>query len=63
MRELQLHASQEGLPAIFHEIESLASQRRFSDCQHKSEPGWVITKAVASGEFDAGASKLSETTL
>lgn len=52
MRELQLTACEDGVSATFHEIESLASQCRFSDCQHGSEPGCAITKALASGELD-----------
>lgn len=52
MRELQLLACEEGLAATFHEIEALASQCRFSDCQHSEEPSCAVRHAINSGELD-----------
>ncbi|MEH7354433.1 ribosome small subunit-dependent GTPase A [Neobacillus drentensis] len=49
MRELQLWESSEGLTETFSEIEELASQCRFRDCQHKDEPGCAVVKAIEEG--------------
>ena len=37
----------------FVEVDRLASQCRFQDCQHIREPGCAVQKATASGELDA----------
>ncbi len=49
MRELQLWDVETGLSAAFPEIDELAAQCRFRDCQHQSEPGCAVLAAVASG--------------
>ena len=49
MRELQLWESAEGLSETFSEIEELAGQCRFSDCQHKNEPGCAVVRAIEAG--------------
>ncbi len=49
MRELQLWDAGEGLQSTFADIEQLASQCKFSDCRHETEPGCAIKKAVAEG--------------
>ncbi|ARD22223.1 ribosome small subunit-dependent GTPase A [Shewanella japonica] len=51
MRELQLGACEQGVSETFSEITQLASQCRFSDCQHQAEPGCAIQAALASGEL------------
>ena len=51
MRELQLSDVKEGIQLTFSDIESLASQCRFSDCQHENEPNCAVRKAVESGEL------------
>ena len=38
--------------AVFADISELASQCRFSDCSHATEPGCAVRTAVASGELD-----------
>jgi ribosome biogenesis GTPase len=53
MRELQL-VDQDGLGAVFGEIETFASRCRFRDCRHDTEPGCAVREAVDSGELDAG---------
>ncbi|MGG3561440.1 ribosome small subunit-dependent GTPase A [Neobacillus rhizosphaerae] len=49
MRELQLWESSEGLTDTFSEIEELAGQCRFRDCQHRNEPGCAIVNAIGEG--------------
>jgi ribosome biogenesis GTPase len=50
MRELQL-ADDQGLDAVFADIEEIAEQCRFRDCRHDTEPGCAVKQAVASGEL------------
>lgn len=52
MRELQLAYCEQGVHETFAEIEQLATQCRFADCQHESEPGCAVQAALASGELD-----------
>ncbi|MCA1058433.1 ribosome small subunit-dependent GTPase A [Rossellomorea aquimaris] len=49
MREIQLWQGQEGLSTHYHDIEELALQCRFTDCQHEDEPGCKIRKAIEEG--------------
>ncbi len=52
MRELQLWTEEESLDDAFSDIEELAENCRFRDCQHQSEPGCAIHLALQSGELD-----------
>jgi ribosome biogenesis GTPase len=54
MRELQAWSGVEGLPETFPEIERLAEQCHFRDCQHQQEPGCAIQQALADGHLDQG---------
>jgi ribosome biogenesis GTPase len=49
MRELQLWDAGEGLQNTFQDIQELASQCKFADCRHETEPGCMIKKAIAEG--------------
>lgn len=53
MREFQLWSTGEnqGFAEGFADIETLASQCKFNDCQHDSEPGCAIKKALACGSL------------
>ncbi|MBN2058193.1 MAG: ribosome small subunit-dependent GTPase A [Candidatus Saganbacteria bacterium] len=51
IRELGLWQADKGLARVFSELEQLAAQCRYPDCQHLSEPGCAVLKAVASGEL------------
>lgn len=51
MRELQLWDAGAGLENTFRDIEELAAQCRFSDCRHETEPGCMISKAIAEGQL------------
>lgn len=51
MRELQLWLAEDSVDETFTDIETLARQCRFRDCQHQSEPGCAIQAALATGEL------------
>ena len=53
MRELGIWTNAEGLERTFEDIEQLASQCRFSDCQHNAEPGCAIRAALENGALEA----------
>ena len=42
----------DGLSAAFDDLERLVAECRFTDCQHRSEPGCAIRAAVAQGHLD-----------
>ncbi|MDJ0703699.1 MAG: ribosome small subunit-dependent GTPase A [Leptolyngbyaceae cyanobacterium MO_188.B28] len=52
MRELQLWTSEESLQETFSDIETLASQCRFRDCQHHNEPDCAVQTALSDGVLD-----------
>jgi ribosome biogenesis GTPase len=49
LRELQLWAGAEGLNATFADIDALAADCRFTDCQHETEPGCAVRRALENG--------------
>lgn len=53
LRELQLWNAAEGLAQTFADVDDFASQCRFTDCQHRSEPGCAVQGALAAGSLDA----------
>lgn len=53
MRELGLTDAADGIAEVFADLEELATQCRFRDCAHESEPGCAIVGAIESGELDA----------
>lgn len=53
MRELQLWTAPTGISATFADIEDLASQCQFRDCQHQQEPGCAVKAALANGQLDS----------
>lgn len=52
MRELGLTDAQDGIGAVFSDLDALAAACRFSDCQHESEPGCAVQEAIADGRVD-----------
>jgi ribosome biogenesis GTPase / thiamine phosphate phosphatase len=52
MRELQIWSGAEGLPGTFNDIETLAQQCHFRNCQHEREPGCAIQQALADSTLD-----------
>lgn len=63
MRELQLYADAESLDQAFGDLHAFASRCRFTDCQHRTEPGCAVQAALEqgtlSGERLAAYAKLS----
>lgn len=49
MRELQLWDAEDSLKETFEDLEILARDCRFRDCQHQSEPGCAVQEAIADG--------------
>ncbi|MGP3696076.1 ribosome small subunit-dependent GTPase A [Rhodobacter sp. NSM] len=54
MRELRLTDAEDGIAAVFDDIDDLARACRFRDCTHGTEPGCAVQAAVAEGRLDAG---------
>lgn len=52
MRELSLLDQEEGVAAQFADCAALEEQCRFSDCEHRTEPGCAVLAAFESGELD-----------
>ncbi|MCG8672089.1 MAG: ribosome small subunit-dependent GTPase A [Pseudomonadales bacterium] len=52
MREIQLADAKEGIAATFADIEELAQNCRYADCQHNGEPGCAVRAAIDSGTLD-----------
>ncbi len=53
MRELQLTDAAAGIGGLFSDIEDLATECRFGDCQHDTEPGCAVLAALEEGRIDA----------
>jgi ribosome biogenesis GTPase len=53
MREFALSEADEGLGAVFADLDALAVYCRFADCTHRVEPGCAIRGAVERGEISA----------
>ncbi|NRA63130.1 MAG: ribosome small subunit-dependent GTPase A [Pseudobacteriovorax sp.] len=51
MKEIAPVMTESTISDIFDEIESLATQCRFSNCSHETEPGCAIQKAIKSGQL------------
>jgi ribosome biogenesis GTPase len=49
LRELQLWEVGDGLDTAFEDLVSLATQCRFADCSHRSEPGCAVREALGAG--------------
>ncbi|MHB1457503.1 MAG: ribosome small subunit-dependent GTPase A [Armatimonadota bacterium] len=52
MRELQLTDADEGFTTVFQDIENLASDCRYTDCRHETEPGCAVIQALKTGLLD-----------
>ena len=53
MRELQLTETEDGVRKTFADIDLLAEQCKFGNCQHTGEPDCAVQLAVDSGALDA----------
>lgn len=52
MRELGLLDQESGVDSQYAEIVELGTQCRFKDCEHQTEPGCAILKALQTGELN-----------
>jgi ribosome biogenesis GTPase len=52
LREAQLWTGEDALESLFEDIEQIALECRFSDCEHRSEPGCAIKAALESGQIE-----------
>jgi len=52
MRELRVGAVEEGLRAVFDDIQALANSCRFRDCRHEAESGCAVLAAIESGQLE-----------
>lgn len=52
MRALRLHDVSEGVEAVFEDLVELSARCKFSDCEHRSEPGCAILEAIEEGDLD-----------
>jgi ribosome biogenesis GTPase len=53
LRELQLWNASDGVSQTFADVDELAAQCRFRDCQHNNEPGCAVRASIEAGELDA----------
>jgi len=51
MRSVGMWEVEQGLEETFEDIERLAADCRFSDCEHGVEPGCAVRAAIANGEL------------
>ena len=51
MRELGMWDVSRGLGEAFSDVEQYLGKCRFSDCEHRTEPGCAIKEAIANGEL------------
>jgi len=52
MRELQMADVEDGVAALFADLEALAGSCKFKDCQHTAEPGCAVRAAIEAGSID-----------
>jgi len=52
MRTVLMWEGEEGLAQTFQDVEALASECKFRDCTHGSEPGCAVHAALGSGALD-----------
>lgn len=53
MRELRVAQISGSIDAVFDDIDTLAAQCRFADCNHETEPGCAVLRAIEEGELDS----------
>jgi len=52
MRELKVAELDQSIGAVFEDIQLLARQCRFVDCEHGNEPGCAVLKAIQNKQLD-----------
>jgi ribosome biogenesis GTPase len=53
MRELRVAEINDSIDAVFDDIDTLAAQCKFADCNHETEPGCAVLRAIEHGEIDS----------
>ena len=53
MRELKLGSMEGAVSTVFEDVEALARNCRFRDCQHRDDAGCALHAAVVDGRLDA----------
>ncbi|WJG08909.1 ribosome small subunit-dependent GTPase A [Aliiglaciecola sp. LCG003] len=53
MRELRVAEVEQSLGTVFADIEVLAQQCQFADCNHEAEPGCAVLQAIEDGKIDS----------
>ncbi|WP_346290317.1 ribosome small subunit-dependent GTPase A [Sphaerothrix gracilis] len=53
LREIQLWASEDSVQETFADIEAIAANCHFRDCQHQQEPGCAVQQALTTGDLSA----------
>ncbi|WP_047983027.1 ribosome small subunit-dependent GTPase A [Ornithinibacillus californiensis] len=51
MREIQMWDGETAIEQTFQDVEVFASECKFTDCKHKTEPGCRIREAIETGEL------------
>ncbi|WP_425464030.1 ribosome small subunit-dependent GTPase A [Oceanobacillus piezotolerans] len=51
MRELQLWEGESAMDTTFQDVEQYASECRFTDCKHETEPGCRVKEALKNGKL------------
>ena len=52
MREFGLIVDEDSLDSAFADVQELAAQCRFGDCQHRGEPGCAVGAAIETGDLE-----------
>ncbi|MCK9909427.1 ribosome small subunit-dependent GTPase A, partial [Microbacteriaceae bacterium K1510] len=52
MRELQMWEADEGFRDAFEDVEAIAENCYYRDCQHRKEPGCAVKQAISDGTLD-----------
>jgi len=52
MRELRVAEISDAIATVFDDIEQLAMQCKFADCQHENEPGCAVLQAINTQQLD-----------
>lgn len=52
MRELRVAELNQSIGAVFEDIQLLATQCRFADCRHETEPGCAVLRAIQENTID-----------
>jgi ribosome biogenesis GTPase len=53
MRELGVAEINSSIDAVFDDIDTLAAQCKFTDCNHETEPSCAVLRAIEKGELDS----------